>query len=101
MISLQIGPTPGDTAEVLNMFKVPAVPPKRSAVLTVFHGATAINDGTTAQPRRSWRCHCGLCRTSVAVATRLRCDLGITAVLSEIMMKLSPVMPIEVTSLLC
>ena len=38
-----------------NMFKVAAVPPRRSAVLTVFRGATAINDGTTAEPRRSWR----------------------------------------------
>ena len=83
------------------MFKVSAVPPRRSAVLTVFRGATAINDGTTAEPRRSWRCHCGLCRTSTAVAPRLQCDGGVTAVLSEIMMKLSPVMPIEVTSLLC
>ena len=34
--------------EVLNMFKVSAVPPRRYAVLTVFHDATAINDGTTA-----------------------------------------------------
>ena len=33
-----------DTAEVLNMLKVSAVPPRRSAVLTVFDGATAIND---------------------------------------------------------
>ena len=40
-----------------NMLKVSAVPPRRSAVLTVFLGATAINDGTTAEPRRSWRCH--------------------------------------------
>ena len=40
-------------------------------------GATTINDGTTAEPRRSWRCHCGLCRTSTAVAPRLRCDGGI------------------------
>ena len=56
-----------------NMFKVAAVPPQRSAVLTVFRGATTINDGTTAEPRRSWRCHCGLCRTSTAVAPRLRC----------------------------
>ena len=24
--------------------------------LTVFGGGTAINDGTTAEPRRSWRC---------------------------------------------
>ena len=66
------------TAEVQrNMFKVAAVPPRRSAVLTVFRGATTINDGTTAEPRRSWRCHCGLCRTSTAVAPRLRCDGGI------------------------
>ena len=34
-----------------NMIKVAAVPPRRSAVLTVFRGATAINDGTTAEPR--------------------------------------------------
>ena len=69
---LRIGPTRGGTAEVLNMFKVFAVPPRRSAVLTVFGSATAIND----EPRRSWRCHCGLCRTSTAVAPRLRCDGG-------------------------
>ena len=60
-----------------NMLKVTAVPPRRSAVLTVFRGATRINDGTTVEPRRSWRCHCGLCRTSTAVAPRLRCDGGI------------------------
>ena len=48
MISLQIGPTPGDTAEVLNMFKVPAVTTRRSAGLTVFRGATAINDHCAA-----------------------------------------------------
>ena len=78
---LRIGPTPGGTAEVLNIFKVSAVPPRRSAVLTVFGGATAINDGTTAeprQPRRSWRCHCGLCRTSTAMAPRFLCDRGST-----------------------
>ena len=76
---LRIGPTPGGTAEVLNIFKVSAVPPRSSAVLTVFGGATAINDGTTAeprQPRRSWRFHCGLCRTRTAVAPRFRCDGG-------------------------
>ena len=60
-----------------NMFKVAAVLPRRSAVLTVFRGATTNNDGTTAEPRRSWRCHCGVCRTSTAVAPRLRCDGGI------------------------
>ena len=40
----RIGPTRDDTAEVLNMLKVSAVPPQRSAVLIVFGGATAIND---------------------------------------------------------
>ena len=40
----RIGPTCDDTAEVLNMLKVSAVPTRRSAVLTVFGGATAIND---------------------------------------------------------
>ena len=45
-------PTRGGTKEVLKMLKVSAVPPRRSAVLTVFCGATAINDGTTAEPRR-------------------------------------------------
>ena len=59
------------------MFKVSAVPPRRSAMLTVFRGATAINDGTTAEPLRPWRCNYGLCRTSTAVAPRLRCDGGI------------------------
>ena len=61
-----------------NMFKVAAVPPRRSAVLTVFRGATTNNDGTTAEPRRSWRCHCGLCRTSTAVAPCVRCHGGIS-----------------------
>ena len=59
-----------------NMLNVSAVPPRRSAVLTVFGGATAINDGTTAELRRSWRCHCGLCRTNTAVAPLIRCDGG-------------------------
>ena len=64
--SLRICPTRRGTAEVLNMFKVSTVPPRRSAVLTVFRGATAINDGTSAEPQRSWRCHCGLCRSGTA-----------------------------------
>ena len=46
---LLIGPTRGGNAEVLNMFKVSAVPPRRSAVLTIFGSARAINDGTTAK----------------------------------------------------
>ncbi len=52
---LRIGLTRDGTAEVLNMFNVSAVPPRRFAVLTVFGGATAINDGTTAEPWRSYR----------------------------------------------
>ena len=44
--------------------------------LTFCRGATAINTGTTTEPQRSWRCHCGLCRTTTAVALRLRCDGG-------------------------
>ena len=76
---LRISPTRDDTEEVLNMLKVSALTPRRSAVLTVFGGATAINDGITAEPRRSWRCHCGLCRTSTTVESRLRCDGGSTA----------------------
>ena len=50
------------------MFKVSAVPPWRSAVLTVFRGATAINGGTTvvyAVQAPQWH------------APRLMCDSGI------------------------
>ena len=70
LMLLAIGPN--------KVFLVPdsAVPRRRSAVLTVFRGTTAITDGTTTEPRRSWRCHCGLCRTSTAMAPRLRCDGG-------------------------
>ena len=74
VIPLRIGPTRGGAAEVLNTFKVSAMPPRGSMVLTVFHGATAINDGTTAKPWRSWRCHCGLCHISATVAPCLQCD---------------------------
>ena len=90
---LRISPTRDDTAEVLNILKVSAVPPRSSAVLTVFGGATAINDGIIAEPRRSWRCHCGLCRTSTAVAPRLRCDGGSTAEARRNMLKVSAVPP--------
>ena len=47
----------GGTAEVLDMFNVSSVPSRSSAVLIVFRGATAIYDGTIAEPRRSWRNH--------------------------------------------
>ena len=90
---LRIGPTRGDTAKVLKMFKVSAVPLRRSAVLTVFGGATAINDGTTAEPRRAWRCHCCSCRTSTAVAPRIRCDGGSTAETRRNKLKVSAVPP--------
>ena len=90
---LRIGPTGVDTAEVLNMLNVSAVPPRMSAVLTVFGGATTNNNGTTAEPRRSWRCHCGLCRTNTAVAPRLRCDGGSSAEARRNKLKLSAVRP--------
>ena len=90
---LRIGPTRRSTAEMLNMFNVFTVPPRRSAVLTVFRGATAINDGTTAESRRSWQCHCGLYRTSTAVAPRLRWDGGNTAEARRNMLKVSAVSP--------
>ena len=90
---LRIGPTRGGTSEVLNMLKVSAVPPRRSAILTVFGGDTAINDVTTAEQRRSWRCHCYLCRTSTAVAPRLRCNGGSTADARRNMLKVSAVPP--------
>ena len=86
---LLIGPNRGGTSEVLNMLKVSAVPPRRFAVLTVFGGATAINDATTAETRRSWRYHCDLYRTSTAVAPRLRCDGGSTADARRNMFKVS------------
>ena len=86
-------PNPRCPAEVLNMFKVSAVPPRRSAILTVFRGATAITDGTTAEPRRSWRCQCGLCRTSTAVASRPRCDGTSTAEARRNMLKVAAVPP--------
>ena len=90
---LRISPTRDNTAEVLNMLKVSAVPPRSSAVLTVFGGATAINDGITAEPLRSWWCHSGLCRTITAVAPRLRCDGGSTAEARRYMLKVSAVPP--------
>ena len=86
-------PNPRWPAEVLNMFKVSAVPPRRSAILTDFRGATAITDGTTAEPRRSCRCQCGLCRTSTAVAPRPRCDGTSTAEARRNMLKLAAVPP--------
>ena len=78
-------------ADVLNMFKVSAVPPRTSAVLTVFAGATANNDGTTAEPRRSRPCHCGLCRKSTAATSRLRCNEGSIAEARRNMLKVSAV----------
>ena len=63
------------------MFKVSAVPPRRSAVLTGFRGATAINDGTTAIMAVPLR----FIPTSTAVASRLRCDGGISSSFSPLL----------------
>ena len=91
---VRIGPTRGGTAYILIMFNVSTVSQRRSPVFfTVFGGATAINERTTAEPRWSWRCHCGICRTSTAVAPRLRCDGGITAEARRNMFKVSAVPP--------
>ena len=92
-IPVRIGPTRGGAANILIMFNVSTVPSRRSAVLTVFGGATAINDGTTAEPKRSWRCHCGLCRSSTALAPRLRCGGGSTAEARRNMLNVSAVRP--------
>jgi len=76
-IPLRIGSTRGGTAEVLNMFKVSAVPPRRSAVLTVFRGATAINGETTAIMAAPLRFMPYKHRNSTVEAPCLRCDGGI------------------------
>ena len=78
-IPLRIGSTRGGMAEVLNMFKVSAVPPRSSAVLTVFRGATAINGGTTAITAVPLRFMPYKHRNSTVVAPRLRCDGGISS----------------------
>ena len=63
------------------MLQVSVVPPRRSAVLTVFRSATAINDGTTAEPLRNHGDHgdaTAVYAVQTAVAPGLRCDGGIT-----------------------
>ena len=71
--SLRIGPTRDDTAEVLNMLKLSAVPPRRSAVLTVFGGASTINDGITAE-------HGGATAVYVVQAPQWHRAFGVTGV---------------------
>ena len=80
MIPLRNGPTRGGTADVLNMFKVSAVPPQRSAVLTVFRGATAINDGTTAEPMRNHGDHGGASAVYAVQAQQWHRAFGVTGV---------------------
>ncbi len=78
---LRIGPTGGGTVEVLNMFNVSAVPPRRSAFLTVFGGTTANNDGTTAEPLRNHGGHDGATAVYVVQAPQWHCAFGVTGVL--------------------
>ena len=54
---------------------------------------TAINGGTSAEPRRSLRCHCDLCRISTAVVPHLRCDGDSTAEARRNMVTVSAVPP--------
>ena len=60
------------------MLKVSAVPPRRSAVLTVFGGATAINDGTTAEPLRNHGDHSGATAVYVVQASQWHRAFGVT-----------------------
>ena len=66
------------------MFKVSAVPPQRSAVLTVFRGATAINDGTTAEPLRNHGEHGGATAVNVVQAPQCHRASGVTGILAKI-----------------
>ena len=52
--------------------------------LAVFHGATAINDGTTAEPRRSCRCHCYVCRIGININKHLHWNHHNTDVANKI-----------------
>ena len=71
----------GSTAEARrNMLKVSTVQPRRSAVLTVFRGATAINDGTTAEPLRNHGDHCGATAVYAVQAPRWHRVSGVTGV---------------------
>ena len=84
-IPLRIGQSLGGIAEVLNMFKVSTVPPPRSAVLTVFRGAAAINNGTTAEPLRNHGDHGGATAVYVVQAPqwhRSYCVTGVVATCS-------------------
>ena len=56
-----------------------AVAPPKTVKTADLRGGTAetFNMFRRAEPRRSWRCHWGLCGTKTAVAPRLRCDGGI------------------------
>ena len=76
---------PAVAQQILYMFKVSAVPPRRSAMLTVFRGATAINDGTTAEPLRPWRCNYGLCRTRTILRDATAINDGTTAIMAVLL----------------
>ena len=62
------------------MFKVSAVPPLRSAVLTVIRGASAINDGTTAEPLRNHDDHGGATAVNAVQTPQRHCASGVTGV---------------------
>ena len=71
----------GSTAEARrNMLKVFAGSPRRSAVLTVFRGATAINDGTTAESLRNHGDHGGATAVYAVQAPQSHRASGVTGV---------------------
>ena len=63
-------------ADVLNMLKVSAVPSRTSAVLTVFGGATAIND----EPLQNHDDHGGATADYVVQAPQWHRAFGVTGV---------------------
>ena len=67
VVSLWLGSPILSRAHAISVFAALQLP----VLGTVFRGATATNDGTTAEPRRSRRCHCGIympykCRSGTA-----------------------------------
>ena len=63
----------------MNMFKISAVPPRRSAVLTVFGGATAIN----AEPLRNHGDHGGATAVYVVQAPPWHRAFGVMGVVLQ------------------
>ena len=75
-IPLRIGPTRDDTAEVLNMLKLSALPPRRSAVLTV----SAVLRRSMTESLRNHGDHGGVTAVYVVQAPQWHRAFGVTEV---------------------